>query len=192
MELSGKNKAVTRETIYPYIVPEPYVERLDRGPDGFIPWIGHDVYVLLVDDMRGVCRNIRMDELYALNLNVEFAHQLAIQNLQALARSGQIQKACCHAPMDRRFIVWGDHWLAASCLRLPGLGDWARKTLEADEVCASIPQREALFLFPMADRPFRDAMREIIRKGEEHARKQVTWDLFKFEGDRVCAFTESP
>src|SRR2546421_6150055 len=101
MELSGKNKAVTRETIYPYIVPEPYVERLDRGPDGFIPWIGHDVYVLLVDDMRGVCRNIRMDELYALNFNVEFAHQLAIQNLQALARSGQIQKACCHAPMDR-------------------------------------------------------------------------------------------
>lgn len=172
-------RAVNRDKLFPYVVPSGYIENVDRGPAGFIPSIGHEVYVMLVEDMNGVCRNVQLDELSEAGLDVASGHQLALDNLQTLARSPAIHKGMHEVEgSGQRFVVWEGHWLAASCIRLPGIGDWAKKALGVSEVCASIPQRESLLFFPKADRKFRDHMRGVIRSTEKLARKQVTFELF--------------
>lgn len=145
---------------------------------------------MLVEELGGVCSNIQVEQLADEGLTIEAAHELAIENLQALARSTAIHKSLQGLPNGQRFVAWEGHWLTASCLRLPGLADWARKTLETEQICASIPQREALLIFPKGNRVFRDEMREMIREAEKHARKQVTLGLFEFVGNEVRAFEE--
>ena len=173
---------MNRDKLFPYVVPFGYIENVDRGPAGFIPSIGHEVYVMLVEDLNGICRNVQLDELSEAGLDIAEAHQLALENLQTLARSSAMHKGMHEVQgTGQRFIVWEGHWLAASCIRLPGIGEWAQKTLGVSEICASSPQRESLLFFPKADRKFRDHMRGVIRSTEELARKQVTFELFSLD-----------
>jgi hypothetical protein len=76
------------------------------------------------------------------------------------------------------FILWSRHWLSASCVRLSGLYAFASHLLKADTVCASVPQREAMLLFPLGTSEQRDQMRALIRENEVDARKPLTWELF--------------
>lgn len=181
---------MNHDQLFPYIVPGPYLENIGATPPGFIRSIGHDSHVMLVEELGGVCSNIQFEQLTDEGLSIEAAHELALKNLQTLARSTEIHKSLQALPNGQRFVAWQGHWLTASCLRLPGLADWARKTLETDKICASIPQREALLIFPKGNRVFRDEMREMIREAEKHARKQVTLGLFEFVGNEIQALVE--
>lgn len=179
------------EKLYPYVVPAGYIDVSEPGPPGFHPMIGHEVYVQLVEDMNGICRMIQPDELLESGLDVAAGHRLAIENLQALAETTAIQKGVHETEGGQRFIVWSGHWLAASCIRLPGIADWAKNTLAAPEICASIPQRESLLFFPKVNRQFRDQMREMIRTAEEGARKPVTLGFFSWDGDNILPLNEA-
>jgi hypothetical protein len=164
--------------IYPYVVPAGYVEQAPSGPDGFLLPLGHDIFAMLVHDLDGVCRNVMPDELAETGLSTAALHQRALENLQSLAQGPDIQKSMYQGPGGIPFVVWSRHWLTASCVRLPGLYAFAIKILKADTVCVSVPQREAMLLFPLGSIEEREQMRAIIRKNEEDARKLVTWELF--------------
>jgi hypothetical protein len=176
--------------VYPYVVPAGYVEHARFELDGFILPLGHEVYAMLVHDLDGLCRNVFPEELAEAGVSLAEAHERALDNLGALAQGKAIQKSLLHGPGATKFVLWSGHWLTASCIRLPGLYSFATKALKAETLCVSIPQREAMLLFPLATREERDQMRAAIQEEEAAARKLVTWDLFTLSPMGLQPFDE--
>ena len=176
--------------IYPYVVPASYIEHAPNGPDGFILPIGHDVFAMLVHDLDGVCRNVLANELAQAKLTSAAVHERALDNLEALAQGAEIRKSMRQGPGGVPFLLWSGHWLTASCVRLRRLHAFATKFLKTDTACVSIPQREALLLFPPGTEEQREQMRALIRKNEKGARKLATWELFELSGAGLRPFTE--
>jgi len=176
--------------IYPYVVPASYIEHAPNGPDRFILPIGHDVFAMLVHDLNGVCRNVLPSELAQAKLTSAAAHEQALENLERLALGAEIQKSKHQGPTGVPFVLWSGHWLTASCIRLPRLHAFATKFLNTDTACVSIPQREAMLLFPLSTKEQREQMQTLIRKNEEGARKLVTWELFELSAAGLRPFTE--
>ena len=46
------------DEIYPYVVPSIYLENLSEDQQALCLPLGHNVYVLLVRDLNGVCVNV--------------------------------------------------------------------------------------------------------------------------------------
>ena len=184
--------AVELSKIYPYVVPAAYVQSIAPTREGIALPIGHDVYAMLWEDCGGVSRNVSEEELEAAGLDPFDAQDLALENLHAVARSGAVRIGLMGTKADDTpFIVWAGHWLAASCVRLPNLYAFACEQLHTHDLCASIPQRETLVIFPSKGKSFRDDMRRMIRTSEGRSRKPITFELFSLTADGVCPFHES-
>ncbi|HLX64332.1 MAG TPA: hypothetical protein VKX17_23870 [Planctomycetota bacterium] len=174
--------------IYPYVVPEGYLAFMPKPPEGFFRALGHNTYLSLVIDFDNICGCVTPDMLNEHGMSIDEAHQKAVLNLQKLATDeSAIQKTAHKAPDGTQFVVWGSHWLAASCLVLPNLFSWARKTLGTDEILASVPERETMVLFPQKDRATRDRMRQLIAHVEKDPKKPITWELFSISGGEIKA-----
>lgn len=174
--------------IYPYIVPSGYIETLDAPDDSVLP-LGHDVFAVLVHDLDGICRNVLSSELTA-DFNSAALHNAAIDNLQTLAHGQDIQKSMHNGPCGKPFLLWSGHWLTASCALLPGLFEFGKKYLQTEDICISIPQREAMILFPLGSREERDKMRALIFENESMERKLITWELFMLSSSGLTPLVE--
>lgn len=182
---------IDRSKLYPYVVPAAYLRHAPSLEPDFCISLGHDVYVMPVIDYDGVCQSVTPDELRSVEMSASECHAIALENLSRLAKSRSAFLAHKYTgEYGHPFAVWQGHWLTASCIRLPHLYDWATKTLGADEFCVSIPHREAMIIFPMADRRFRDAMRALIYEKESDAPKQITFELFRLDVDGLAPFVE--
>lgn len=177
--------------IYPYVVPYGYVEDIQDAPNGFIASLGHDIFAMLVEDCDGICSSVLLEQLAQENLTPSGLHRLALDNLETLASGEAIHKSMHQGPSGFPFVLWHGHWLTASCIRLPGLYKFASKQLNTDSVCVSIPQREAMLLFPVGTKEQRTQMRSLIRENEQDARKLVTWELFTLSATGVSPFIDS-
>ena len=178
--------------IYPYVVPAAYVESIAPASEGMALPMGHDVYAMLWEDCGGMSRNLSDRELQDASLDPFAAHDVALENLHRLARSGAVRIGLMGTKDDDTpFIVWAGHWLAASCVRLPNLYAFACEQLHQRDLCASIPQRETLVIFPNKGKSFRDRMRRMIRNAEKESPKQITYELFSLTADGVCPFSEN-
>ncbi len=176
---------MNRTKLFPYITPREYPrhESLARP-------LGHDVYVQLVEDVDGLCTNVDPDSIRKANLTADKAHALALENLERLRGEKFFKAEMFTGPGGRPFIVWYGHWLAASCLVLPSMREWAGKNLKVEDLCASIPHRESMLMFPEGDRAFRDQMRQTIKENEGSAPKQITWELFSLTPKGIAPFVE--
>jgi hypothetical protein len=177
--------------IYPYVVPDTYVERTPTNPEGFVLPLGHGVVAILVHDLDGVCRNVTPDELSSAGLTATAAHQQALSNLESLAEGPAINKAIYQGAGGTPFVIWSGHWLTASCIRVRGLHAFASKLLKTDTVCVSIPQREAMLLFPDGPKEQRDQMRALIQTNEQDPHKLVTGKLFRLTAAGVTPLVDS-
>lgn len=176
--------------VYPYVVPEGYAKLAPTGPEGFLPALGHNVYAMLVQDLKGICRNLHPAELERAKVTMAEAHRQALANLELLAKGDLITKSLHLGPEGLPLMLWSGHWLVASCIRLPGLYDFCCRRLQTESLCVSIPQRETMLVFPTSTREQRDQMRTIIWQNESDARKLVTWELFTLSSDGLNALAE--
>ncbi|NUP12507.1 MAG: hypothetical protein HOW73_41205 [Polyangiaceae bacterium] len=170
--------ALDSEQVYPYLVPEAYLEHQSSSDSPTQP-LGHGISVALVADFNGVVRNITVQDLEPLALPWEDARSRALRNLEKLLANGTISmKLFEKGPADLPFIVIGGHWAAATAILLPKLRSIAATHFAGDSVCASIPHRAALLLFPCGTVESRAAMRAMILKHEGAAKKPLTFELF--------------
>jgi len=178
--------------VYPYVVPEGYLENPAAHGEGMVLPLGHDVNVMLVHDLGGMCRNVFAEEAAAWRVTLSQLHRRAQENLADFATTGALRKSLMYVSSPRKipFVLWHAHWLAASCIRLPDLHSWASENLGAQEICISIPQREAMLMFPKGDRSFRDQMREMIFETEKDSPKCITFELFSLSPAGISPFTE--
>jgi hypothetical protein len=136
-----------------------------------------------VYDLNGLVRNVTGDDLTASGMTADAAHARARENLLQVFRSKAIETVLADGPFERSFIVLWDHWLAAACAVLPEIYPFAVKHLKTEELCACLPYRGALYIFPSADAKYRSAMRRRIKKESELARKRLSFELFRLAAD---------
>ncbi len=173
-----------RNSLYPYIVAKEYLRYRAEKPEA--KSLGQDTYEVLVKDLDGLVGNVTSEELNRLNLTPAEADTLAIGNLENLFISGEIKARLFPSGLEGKpFILVGGHWAAAGCILLSKLVESARRNLGSQNICFSVPHREALLIFPKGDRNYRNAMRTLIKEKEGNGSKPITFGLFAFEEGRI-------
>lgn len=172
---------IDAERIFPYLVTTAY-----PSPPGVqYADLGHGVRIALVVEERpaepvGLLRSVTPAELNELGVDWTEGTRIAIANLESLAKAGTVSNTVFErGPSGRPFALFGGHWAAATCLLLPRLREMTSDALGTSELCASIPHRDALLVFPKGDRAHRDAMRAMIRENESDGAKPLTAELFE-------------
>ncbi|MBI5544209.1 MAG: hypothetical protein HY901_09995 [Deltaproteobacteria bacterium] len=168
--------------LFPVIVPKGYLTDhhvLHPLLDG--------LEVALMQDLKGVASYVRSVELTGAKLAPKAAHARALYNLAALAQRGEVKAGLLPGPDDssgapQRLLLWTDHWLAAACLLLPGVTEMAREHLQTKSVCAMVPHRETLVLFPQADEHTRAKTRLFLLQREQYGRKAICSRVLKMNG----------
>lgn len=175
------------EDVYPYAVTAAY----PQSGLGVEPLLGNGVRVALVVDLGGVVRGLTDADLHSLGMTWNEVRERAMDNLDRLEREGKIQMRLFNAgPAGQPFILVGGHWAAATFILSRKLRSTAAEALGTNDLCASIPHREALLVFPKGDRASRDSMRTMIRAKEADGAKPLTWDLFELSEDGPKALAE--
>jgi hypothetical protein len=171
------------------VVPESYLQ--PGALDSTVKPLGHAIFVILVFDLDCLVRNVNDEDLRSLQMTPEQAHARALANLEALAKAKKVKMAVLpHGPSGTPFILVCDHWAAATSILLPRLRGLAEASLGTREICVSIPHREAMLVFAKGDRPYRDAMRALVKEKESDGRKPLTFELFTLEDEGVKPFKE--
>lgn len=180
------------QNVYPYLVPglsRPAFEEIN------VP-VGHGVYATLFHDTQAeggiVHATVTADDLKALNLTAEQAHRAALDNLAAFAGSDLLSaKMFGGVGREFHFILYSDHPRAAACLRVPLVYDEAREFLETDEICACVPHRESLVVFPKRDRAYREKLVAKLREIEADVERPLTFAVFELTASGVRPFVEA-
>ena len=171
------------DAIFPYIIREAYLPHHADAAQLARP-VGHSVHATLVEDLGGAVKSLKLEDLNTISLTVAEAYAKAVENLENLLISGVIQiQLFAQGPDGKPFILVGGHWGAAACIFLPNLPTLAKNSLKAEEICLSIPRREALLIFAKEDRAYRDRMRAMIEEMEGNQPKPLTLGLFTLRTD---------
>jgi hypothetical protein len=174
---SGADSSLAATNLYPHVVPASY---LQHGGRELSKPLGHDLHVALVFDRGGVVQSATSDNLHNLGLSVDEAHAVALRNLDRLAAEQQVKMAVFpDGPGSRPFVLVGGHWAAASSILLPNLNRTVSVPLGTQNLCASIPHRQAMLIFACGDRAYRDSMRALVREKEADGDKPLTHELFR-------------
>ncbi|HTO68435.1 MAG TPA: hypothetical protein VMR31_01120 [Myxococcota bacterium] len=180
--------ALSVAKLYPYLVTDAYLE---RGGRELSKALGHGVSIALVFDLGQVVQSATSDNLRTLRLSVGQAHQVALENLQRLVRANEVKMMVLPTgPDSRPFVLVGGHWAAATAILLPNLLHMVAAPLGTQDVCASIPHREAMLIFACGDRAYRDQMRALVREKESDGAKPLTYGLFRVGGHSVVPLVE--
>jgi hypothetical protein len=178
----------TTDKLFPYVVPSSYLQHQAPGPEGLTYPLGHGLHVTLVQDLAGAVTNIREEELRQARLTPEQAHTQALENLGKVVRSGAISMSRYNGPRGLPFVIFFDHWLSATVALLPDLYQMAAANLGAASICACLPHRDTLLLFPAADQAFRTEMLAVIKENESDGAKPLSFGLFLLENGRLTEF----
>ena len=180
--------SMTSEKIYPLLVPSSWFQDMAgyRGP------FGQGVEMTLVDAGKDFLRSVTAEETAALG-GEEPLFAAALGNLEDLAARREVgMRLFPTGPQERPFLLFGGHWSAATCLLLPGLYALASRALGTGPLCASIPHRGTMILFPEGDAAYRAAMRQLILEKEGNKERPLTLDLFSLRETGVAEFHETP
>ena len=163
-------------TVFPYLISEGY----PPSKAGFEQDIGHGIRLTVVVNLDELVRNLKADDIQSLSLSWDEVLNRAIENLDSLAHNRKIGMQLFESgPAGLPFILVGGHWAASALMVAPRFRSVAIGALQTENVCVSIPHREALIAFPKGDSSSRDAMRAMVREKEAGGMKPLTWELFE-------------
>jgi hypothetical protein len=137
-----------RDSIFPYVVPASWVNY--AGSDALVSWaISSDVFVILVFDGKGTVRNVRPEDLVALQLDEGEAFQVAAHNLAQAWQAGEINLGSATLLDGTEVGCARGSWMAPAAALI--LGDF-HAALSAQfgttDLVAVAVNQECLFAFP--------------------------------------------
>jgi hypothetical protein len=185
---SADEAAPSAANLYPYVVPATY---LRDGGQGLSRPLGHGIHVALIFELGTAAQNATPEDLHALRLSVDDAHRVALQNLERLIAAQKVKMTVLPSgPGSRPFVLVGGHWAAATSILLPNLAGTVAAPLGTQDLCASIPHREAMLIFGCGDRAYRDSMRALVREKESGGLRLLTYELFRLSENGVTPLVE--
>jgi hypothetical protein len=162
-------------SLYPLVVPVGYVL-----PGNVHRPLLSGVEVTLVVDLHGFVRGVRAVDLADTKLSEEQAYRVALGNLEAAAKRNEIHANLLGGKNGApRFVMFSDHWLAATCVLLGGAAKMARDALGTDQLIAMIPHRDVLIVFADGDVGSREKGRRFFLDKESDGRKPITDRLLR-------------
>jgi len=192
---------IDRTRLYPLIVPAGYLPAGSPSP-ARMPLLDGLEVALVIDHpggsieegiTAGLAEYVRDIDLTDAGLTLADAYRIAIENLMSAAENGLVQAAGASGPDGKvRFVIWADHWLAATCLLLPGVYQMASSALSTKDVVAAIPHRDVLIMFADKGPADRAATAEMIRENEKDGRKPITSRLLRVLPGATKPFYEEP
>jgi hypothetical protein len=160
---AAQESVFDKSKLYPYLVPPEYPDTLST-PGHPRRLLGHGIAVALVLDHDGLLEGVNAELLKRAQLSLDAAYALAAQNLEGLLRSHTIRlQVFDGGPEGLPFVLVGGHWEAAAAILQPKLHALAAGALKTNELCASVPHRDAMLIFPKGTRRSRDSMRALVR-----------------------------
>ena len=173
-----------RDSIYPYVVPGSWVDY--TGLDSVITWqVSSDVFVVLVFDGKGTVRNVRPEDLAALQLDPSEAFQVAAHNLTKSWHAGEINLGVATLLDGVQVGCARGSWMAPAAALI--LGDF-HAALSAQfgtsEFIAVAVNQECLFAFPADDGTLASASLRIALDDEYNGhRKPVSRQWLRLNGE---------
>ncbi len=174
-----------RSTLFPLLVPRGYLSGAPRALcwrllDGLeVALVSYQrTAVDPAQEARGVAQYVRGEDLGGPVLTAEEARAIALENLVSLVERKALSPTVT-GDGDHGMLMFVDHWLAATCVLLPGLWGLAREALGTGELVASVPHRDALLVFPMGTAESRAAVTSAITIAERGVRKPITDRLLR-------------
>lgn len=146
--------------------------------------VGHDVYAVVCEDADTAAGIMHAGAtaagLLAAGLTPADAHRVALENLAKFAEAdSRLSIQVLGEPGAAvHFLLYSDHPRAAACLLLPDLYDEARDHLGTPDLCACVPQRESLVIFPDRGPAYRDSVVAKLREIEAGAAEPIGFGLF--------------
>ena len=182
-----EDRATLVDRIYPYLVTAAYPES-KIGPE---PQLGHGIRATIVVEVGGLIHSLTHEELQTLAMPWDSVRARALENLDRLVGEKKIGiRLFDSGPAGQPFILVGGHWASAALMLSPKFRAVAQTALHTTDLCASIPHREALLVFPRGDEASRNAMRQMIRMKEAGAQRPLTWELFELGANGPIPFAE--
>lgn len=182
-------RILDRGKLFPLIVPSGAL--VGEAPV-HVPLL-EGLELALSDRDQGTGDGVRHADLRASNLSLREAQQISLANLMALAERGDVRSHSFGAGKGGQpFIVWDGHWLAAASLLLPGLHEIAANALHVEDICAAIPHREAMILFPRGDSTSRTMMHTMIATNESEGRAPITRRFLRLLPGKTPYFEQLP
>jgi hypothetical protein len=177
-------EAARAEKIFPYLVPSEYLKHGALQPDQITRLLGHDLYIVLVQELNGSVRNVLPTDLQKLGLTPQQAQAKADENLGALIKKQTIKSSVFpNGPGGKPFALFGGHWAAAAAATWTGLHGALSKALGSEALIVSVPHREAMLVFRDGDAAYVESVKTMIREKEADGQKPLTWELFTLTKD---------
>ena len=184
------------KNLYPIVVPAEYFElppeaRKVANPGheafGIVRPLGNDLFSLLVQVTGDVVKNVHEDNLAKLGLDRATVERTAIGNLSALAESSEsIRRQVNKTPSGLHFAVWLGERFTSSCILWPGLYEWARRELEADQLVVMAPQVQLMCVAARGTPEFRAAIKGYMEKVVGDMEKQISTEWFELTPEGIA------
>ena len=186
LSLFSCSKKADLSNVFPYIITQDYlIDGIKEETVLIDTLIENELYLTLVKDINGLVENIKISDLKQQNISIQLATDSAYANLEKMFKEQKIKATLFDGPNDIPFIIFSDHWLAAASLYWTNLYSFANKNLKVDTFYVSVPQRDAMIIFPKCnDREVLD-FKAMIKEKESDARKPLTWEIFQLDNERI-------
>lgn len=172
---------VDASTLFPLVVPGGY---LSGDAHALRRTLIDGLEVALVSRYEGLAHYMRAEDLAEAALSEEEALGVAVSNLGGVVDRGELRPTTAGDAERPQMLMFGDHWLAATCILLPALWRLAREAFGTEALVASIPHREALIVFPEGTPESRAEVRSTITVAERGVRKPITERLLRLTPTR--------
>jgi len=184
-------KLQSLDRLYPYTIVESKFEDF-QVPDELKKPLGHGICAVIAYELDGAVRLIGTGEMNEFGKSADELWRVAIGNLERLAKERKVDlKTITNGPGGESFMLIADHWAAAACILLPHLFPLAVVTLQNDQLCVSLPNREIMLIFPKRDAAYREEVRKFVREKEEgESERPLTWDLFELRQDGIVPIVD--
>lgn len=182
----GQGGNLDPSRLYPFLLT---VARLDAG--SVAEPVGHGLFLSFAEDHDGAARILYADAPLLRRLEGG-PLAVATRNLARAVTAGKVTIGLGTSPTGQRWMVFGPHWLAASCLFLPDLRNFAAEHLGTDDLCACAPHRDLLVVFPTGDESTRAQLTEHLQRWFLEGERPLSAGIFLLSDHGLEPLGESP
>ena len=158
--------------LYPFLLTAARLDaHLEAEP------LGHGLFLGFAEDHDGAARILHAGAPLLSGLEGS-PLAVATLNLARAVAGGRVTIGVGTAPTGQRWMVFGPQWLAASCLFLPDLRNFAAAHVGTNDLCACAPHRDLLVVFPTGNESTRAQLAEHFDKWMREGRKPLCTGMF--------------